>query len=412
MCLALLSLYGEDCPNCGDIVVQDQPFFIELPIAEQLKAMLTRPQFYERVTSHRLTRQKYCDRNYEDIYDGALYRNAITSEDKNTISLMWNTDGKPLFKSSKYSVWPLYFVINELPFTDRLKQENMLLAGLWYGKLKPAMHTYLEPFAIALRDLETTGIQVQPSSSLTPITVKVLLLLGTCDKPAKCMVQNFTQFNGEYGCSRCLNPGNNIKTGKRGHAHVYPFETNTSLRTHEHTKDCAKQAKDSGQAVYGVKGLSWLSTLPTFDLVRGTMIDYMHAVCARKSGVVCLLLNLWFSSKNSSKPWYLGKFRRSIDSSLLKIKPPNVVSRVPRSLEERDQWKASEFRNWLLFYSIPLLQGILLPLYFNHYLLLVSAMYTLLQASISPEELLTAEALLYVFVQKMGVLYHIMVNAQ
>lgn len=404
-CLALLSIPGEDCPNCGDIVVQDQPFFIELPIAEQLKAMLTRPQFYEKVTSYRLIRQKQCDRNYEDIYDGALYRDAIASDNKNTISLTWNTDGKPLFKSSKYSVWPLYFVINELPFIDRLKQENMLLAGLWYGKVKPAMHTYLEPFAIALRDLETTGIQVHPPASITPVTLKVILLLGTCDKPAKCMVQNFMQFNGEYGCSRCLNPGKNIKIGKSGHTHVYPFETNISLRTHEHTKECAKQAKDSGQAVHGVKGLSWFSTLPTFDLIRGTMIDYMHTVCARKSGVVCLLLNLWFNSKNSSKPWYIGKFRRSIDNSLLKIKPPNVVSRVPRSITEKDKWKASEFRNWLLFYSVPLLQGILLPLYFNHYLIFVSAMYTLLQASISPEDLITAEALLYVFVQKMGVLY-------
>ena len=147
---------------------------------------------------------------------------------------MWNTDGKPLFKSSKYSVWPLYFVINELPFIDRLKQENMLLAGLWYGKVKPAMHTYLEPFAIALRDLETTGIQVHPPASITPVTLKVILLLGTCDKPAKCMVQNFMQFNGEYGCSRCLNPGKNINIGKAA-THMYTLSKPTFLFVHMNT---------------------------------------------------------------------------------------------------------------------------------------------------------------------------------
>ena len=30
--------------------------------------------------------------------------------------------------------------------------------------------------------------------------------------------------------------------------------------------------------MYGVKGLSWLSTLPYFDTIRGFSVDYMHCV--------------------------------------------------------------------------------------------------------------------------------------
>ena len=37
----------------------------------------------------------------------------------NNLSLLFNTDGVPVFKSSGFSVWPLHLVINELPFGTR-----------------------------------------------------------------------------------------------------------------------------------------------------------------------------------------------------------------------------------------------------------------------------------------------------
>ena len=41
---------------------------------------------------------------------------------------------------------------------------------------------------------------------------------------------------------------------------------------------------------------------------------------------------------------------------------------------------ASEYRSWLLFYSVPVLQGIMNKLYLNHYILLVEAAWLLLQS--------------------------------
>ena len=35
------------------------------------------------------------------------------------LSLMVNTDGVSIFRSSNYSLWPVYFVINELPPENR-----------------------------------------------------------------------------------------------------------------------------------------------------------------------------------------------------------------------------------------------------------------------------------------------------
>jgi hypothetical protein len=84
-----------------------------------------------------LTGKKENDDNIEDIYDGKHYKqygNILSN--RNNISFIWNTDGIPLYKSSKTSMWPLYYVINELPLKMRRELGNMLLAGLWIGQKK------------------------------------------------------------------------------------------------------------------------------------------------------------------------------------------------------------------------------------------------------------------------------------
>ncbi len=40
------------------------------------------------------------------------------------LSLLWNTDGVPIFKSSNYSIGPLCFTINELPYGHRMRKQN------------------------------------------------------------------------------------------------------------------------------------------------------------------------------------------------------------------------------------------------------------------------------------------------
>ncbi|CAC5411693.1 unnamed protein product [Mytilus coruscus] len=87
---------------------------------------------------------------YKDISDG--YLNQLYSENDGplsqpeNISFTFNTDGAPVFQSSKVSVWPLFMVINELPYKLRMMKENTILAGLWFGNQKPSMSTFLSPF--------------------------------------------------------------------------------------------------------------------------------------------------------------------------------------------------------------------------------------------------------------------------
>ena len=55
--------------------------------------------------------------NTSDIYRGKLYKALTLGSDY--VTLILNTDGIPVFKSSKYEFWPLYLLINELPFKMR-----------------------------------------------------------------------------------------------------------------------------------------------------------------------------------------------------------------------------------------------------------------------------------------------------
>jgi len=61
-------------------------------------------------------------------------------------TMMFNTDGIPLYKSSGISIWPIYLAINELPPKMRFSKKNMILWGVWQGKGKPVFQTFLRPF--------------------------------------------------------------------------------------------------------------------------------------------------------------------------------------------------------------------------------------------------------------------------
>jgi len=347
---------------------------------------------------------------YEDIYDGSLYRemmlpNGILNS-QNNISLTWNIDGLPVFSSSKFSLWPCYLVVNELPYRLRQLRENIIIGGLWFGEEKPNMHVYLKPIINELATLERDGIEVQSPSVPHSFVTKAVLLAGTCDLPAKCLILNTIQFNGMFGCSKCLQPGLSFPTSARGNVHVYPFSSEDpcgpARSCIQHERD-ARQAVTEKSIVNGVKGPSWLRKLTKYDMINGTAIDYMHCVLL---GVMRLLLSLWIGSEHHNEPYYIGRQVKTIDSRLETINPPSIITRKPRKLSTHFKYyKASEYRAFLLYYSLPVLSGILPSQYLNHYSLLVVSIHTLLQQSISDRQLNQCQSLINTFCRQFEVLY-------
>lgn len=115
----------------------EKSYFIELNISDQLKNLLQRPGFDGDLGFQYDKRVKEKEDAIEDIYDGFLYKEHLKARNplsnKYILSFMWYTDGAPVFTSRKFSVWPFYFIINELPYAKRIKKENIIVAGLWFG---------------------------------------------------------------------------------------------------------------------------------------------------------------------------------------------------------------------------------------------------------------------------------------
>lgn len=212
---------------------------------------------------------------------------------------------------------------------------------------------------------------------------------GNFDLPAKASALCIKQYNGRYGCSVCEHPGKRLSN----RANVYLPDTH-QIRTRASVVLAAKEAEQKNEPVLGVKGLSTLNT--TLDLVASIPVDYMHAV----------LEGAWFSSENHRQPYYLGRSLAQIDSLHLQQCPPQEFSRPPQSIKKHLKfWKASEFRNWLLYYSLPILLNFLPPLYRHHYALLICAVHILLKDYITYASLDAAEQMLADFHRLLPELY-------
>ena len=132
-------------------------------------------------------------------------------------------------------------------------------------------------------------------------------------------------------------------------------------------------------------------------------VDYMHTIL---EGVVKAFLCSWLNPTYSDLRFYLGKVAKDIDRHLLRIKPPHEFRRSPRSIcTEAGYWNASEYRAWLLFYSLPILVKFLPPDYSNHFALLITAMHILLGSNIVAEDIDAAHVLLELFYNLMPQLY-------
>ena len=266
------------------------------------------------------------------------------------------------------------------------------------------METYLKPIVDDLQDLYVNGFSWHVMR-VSQQTTKVHLLLCCCDTVARSLLQNFKQFNGRYGCSYCMHPGNVVQKG-RGFVRCYPESADDEheQRTHAQSLQLAEQAFQTENEVFGVKGPSMLYLLPSFDIITGCNPDYMHCILL---GVVRQFCNLWFDSTSHNRKFYVGTCITRIDAVLCAIRPPSEIKRLPRSIKLRKYWKAAEWRSFLLLYSPVLLKHLLPAEYYKHWLLLVFAINSLMGSSISPATLVHCKMALVKFVYRIPHLYSI-----
>jgi len=374
-------------------------YFVTVSVEQQLTRLLERGGIWTKIQEYKNIPSS-C--NIRDIIDGTEYKKMkenggfLTKNDN--LTLLFNTDGMPLYKSSKVNIWPVFLAVNELPPEERFAKKNMIMWGLWQGKGKPRFSTFFEAFTDDLIRLKYKGFTI-----MNKCHPRLMLSLGSNDLQAKAYLLSMSHHNGINGCITCEEEGFTTRQGK-GHTRSYPFKDPPApMRTSESVLENSLSALQSGQRVKGFHDVTPLAKLPWFDLVLGIVPDYMHGVLL---GVTKQFLNLWLSSNKFKKPWFIGHKVKAIDKRLKNMKPPDFIQRLPRQLEiSRAYFKASELQAWLLYYSVPCLIDILPERYLQHFASLVEGVYILLGDNITPPLLDLARDMLSNFYKNHQVLY-------
>lgn len=380
------------CMNCSsELKIGETNHFVYIKLEEQLKKVLS--EYGDIIANFKSEIDSDINRDIKDVHSGALMK--VVRNKTNMLSIMINSDGLSLKKSGNNSVWPLQIICNFLPPELRYRTENIITVAFYYNHSKPDMLKFLVPFCEEMEILESKGFVFENQVFRVAITHAVF------DLPAKAAFQQTMQYNGYFGCGYCVHEGEKTIVGVR----YTTSKENIKYREHKTFVSVMQeiwQNPNNNIAKYGIKGISPAISFEYFDMVKSFCLDYMHSVCI---GVSKTCNKFWFnpSKKHAS---YIGKKKKDLlNHRIRSIKPCRFISRLPRSIDLRNLFKASEFRNNLLFFSPVCLLGLLQKKYLDHFNLLSSSIYVLLSTNISEQGIAEAENNLNLFVNQYEQLY-------
>lgn len=332
-----------------------------------------------------------------DLRDGQVFKSKNVTSSKYDLNAIVNGDGVRIRKGGKDELWLLMSTVAEVPI--HLRKAFITILGIWYGPKKPDMKTFLKPYSEEMKILDSEGVQwIHPVTKESHRSI-IRQPLVLADAPARAMFQNCMLFNSKYGCNLC-----EIKTkltkaipGKK-RIRVYFYENDVQLRTRE--RMLAQAATVGGKDhVRGVKGPSVLDKIPSCDVAKCMVPEYMHSVLL---GVMKQLLNIWTAKSGA---WCIKNRVGDIDVRLKSVKHPDFVHRISRQLKSLKFWKASDLYYFLLFEGLPTLEGHLPLKYLQHFFLLVMGIFSLLRASIPLSDVPVADGMLKLFARDVEDLY-------
>ena len=295
--------------------------------------------------------------------------------DCSPIQLLINIDGLPLSRnSSSSSFWPILGLIKG--------EKTPFVIGVFHGLKKPqCVNEFLTPFVeefIKIRD--AGGIDHDLRNGKT-VKREVKIIAVVCDAPAKCMATGtaghtskvIKLFNKEaifisfypiifsttqVACSKCHTRGITYKKDSEQRGRVVFHDHRAEPRTH-------LSFISRTDLVFHGHERSILEKID-IDMVQDIVLDYMHVVCL---GVMRKLLKFWVK-RDTKRNLIPLNFVQRISERLvfLRKKIPKNFARLPRSLLELANWKATEFRQFLLYTGPLVLKDLLPEELFQHFL--------------------------------------------
>ena len=301
----------------------------------------------------------------------------LSPGDIDSVSIQINVDGLPLFKSSNTQLWPI------LGKLVNPQVREPFIIGIFCGSQKPTnLAEYLAEFVTEMNTLEEEGMLWQDGR----IQVKVSCVI--CDAPAKAYLKQIKGHSGYFGCDKCVQKG--VWVGKM----TFP-QTDANMRSDVQFNEMTDEAHHLGPSPLRSMNLGMVTQFP---------LDYMHLVCL---GVMKRILLLWIRGPIVNSCRIGAQAVERISDSLIEMKNylPREFLRKGRSLREVDRWKATEFRQFLLYTGPVILLGKVSERVYRNFLLFAVAIYCLSSDSYSNSHCQYAGDLLRIFVEEFGSIY-------
>ena len=257
----------------------------------------------------------------------------------NTLELILNIDGLPLFRSSSTNVWPVLCMVRNLC------PKKVFPIVLTSGKHKPTNLDFLNETVCELSHLSLNGIDCGQLGN-----VHVILKCVVCDAPARAMVKNTKLCSGYFGCDKCTQKGEWVGCV------TYP-NVNFESRTDESFRNFDQMEHH--------KGGSPFVNLHDVDMITTFSIDYMHQVCL---GVMKRLILLWVRGPRAFRlsALQITQINDRLRAFVRYI--PEEFARKPRGFDEIEYWKATEYRQFLLYTGQFVLKGLLSDVIYSHFM--------------------------------------------
>uniref|UniRef100_A0A1Y1KCD2 DUF4218 domain-containing protein n=1 Tax=Photinus pyralis TaxID=7054 RepID=A0A1Y1KCD2_PHOPY len=306
-----------------------------------------------------------------------LLNKLYPSNQFDSIKINVNIDGLPLSKSSSSQLYPILCNLENYP-------SEVEIIGLYHGFDKPSdANMLLNDFINEAVSLSANGFSYK--DYVYPFSINSFI----CDAPAKSFVTFTKGHTGYNSCSKCHIEGE--YTNNRIH-----FSETNALRNRT---DCEFRSKldDDHHS-----GTSLIESVPSFDMVKDIVLDYMHLICL---GVVRKLFLLWVDGKPKTKLPFCDI--SNISNSLIRLAKsvPCEFVRKPRSLSELKRFKATEFRQFLYYTGPIVLKSILSPDRYMNFLSLHVSVTILSNEKYLQEFGSYAHSLLKYFIETFIVLY-------
>lgn len=328
----------------------------------------------------RIENGEYCHFGLKNAIERIIKKRWDRNCSSHEIELLICTDGAPIGSSSTQNLWPI------MCCDTIIKQVEII--GIYSGEGKPKnCNEFLEQFVNEAVILVNNGILY----NTIQYTVRIRGII--CDAPAKAYVLNVKCHSGYSSCSKCLIHGEYING-----TICFPITKNEIILRNDF--DFNRLAyQDDYQ-----KDDTILRKILNLGLVSGIPLDYMHLVCL---GVMRKLIILWLKGPLSTR--LCSKDVQIISDRLKALRNcvPNDFMRKPRSLDCIKYWKATEFRQFLLYTGCVVLKDILSHDAYYNFLTLHVTISILVNPTIQhhPEYITYASELLNHFVTSFEKIY-------